>query len=144
MRELTIVPDKYLLSDAARRFTVGGAFAALTTMRPNGMPSTQMMWVDADDEHVLINTETHRLKFRDMQQDPRVAVMIFRPEDPHSYVEVRGVVDSVETGQNARDHIDLLSMRYHDVPYQATIVSERVIVRIRPVHKVIERGTIDR
>jgi hypothetical protein len=33
--------------------------AALTTLLADGTPQTHVMWVDADDEHVLIDTEVH-------------------------------------------------------------------------------------
>ena len=33
----------------------GKNFAALTTLMPDGQPQTQIMWVGADDDHVLIN-----------------------------------------------------------------------------------------
>ena len=35
-------------------------FAAFTTMLPSGHPMTHVMWVDCDDEHLLMNTEVHR------------------------------------------------------------------------------------
>ena len=31
---------------------------------PDGTPQTHPLWVDADDEHLLLNTEVHRQKFR--------------------------------------------------------------------------------
>jgi general stress protein 26 len=34
----------------------GQNFAALTTLLPSGHPQTQVMWVDADGRHLLINT----------------------------------------------------------------------------------------
>jgi hypothetical protein len=34
----------------------GQNFAALTSLLPNGHPQTQVMWVDADDQRLLINT----------------------------------------------------------------------------------------
>jgi hypothetical protein len=30
----------------------------------SGRPMTHVMWVDADEDHILINTEAHRAKFR--------------------------------------------------------------------------------
>ena len=33
-------------------------FAAFTTFLPNGQAMTHVMWVDADDEHILINTRS--------------------------------------------------------------------------------------
>jgi general stress protein 26 len=50
----------------------GQNFAALTTLLPNGHPQTQVMWVDADDQRLLINTEVHRQKFRNSTRQGRV------------------------------------------------------------------------
>ena len=46
-------------------------FGVLTTLFGDGHPETQIMWVDADDEHVSINTEVHRQGLKDVQRDPR-------------------------------------------------------------------------
>ena len=52
----------------------GRNFAALTTMLPDGHPQTQVMWIDADEDHLMVNTEVHRQKFRNVERDPRVTV----------------------------------------------------------------------
>ena len=114
----------------------GKNFAALTTLMPNGHPQTHVMWVDVDDdgEHLVINTEPHRQKFKNMARDPRVTVTVIDAANPYSYAEVRGeVVDTVE-GQEARDHIDTLSMKYGGRPYDASAIeTERIIVKIKPL-----------
>ena len=115
----------------------GQNFAALTTLLPNGHPQTQVMWVDANDQHLLINTEVHRQKFRNVERDPRVTVMIWDKEDPYSFVEVRGEVVGKAKGPEARDHIDELSHKYRGRPYQTRIRSERVVLRIAPLRQVI-------
>ena len=115
----------------------GRNFAALTTLLPGGHPQTQVMWVDADGDHVLINTEVHRQKFRNVERDPRVTLMIWEKEDPYSFVEVRGEVVEKVGGQEARKHIDELSQKYHGRPYQTRIRSERVVLRIAPFRQVV-------
>jgi len=112
-------------------------FAALTTLLPDGHPRTQVMWVDADDEHLLINTEVHRQKFKNVQRDPRVTLTIWDSEDPYRFVEVRGEVVGITRGPEAREHIDKLSHKYHGRPYGTKIRSERVILRISPFRQVI-------
>lgn len=114
-------------------------FAALTTLGPDGAPSTNIMWVDADDEHVLINTEIHRRKYRNMTGDPRVAIVLPDASNPYRYMEVRGHVVGTEGGQVARDHIDALSQRYMERDYAATVKSERVIVKVA-VDKLYKRN----
>ena len=122
-----------MLDEQTRRLAKGKNFASLTTLRKDGSPTAQVMWVDCDDEHILINTEVHRLKYRHMARDPRVAVLIIDRENPYTYAEVRGEVVEFIRGDAARAHIDELSQRYFGRPYiQEQIESERVICRIRP------------
>ena len=115
-------------------FAQAANFAVLTTLRSDGHPVTQPMWVDADDEFVLINTEKHRRKFRNVQADPRVTVTIIDRTNPYVYVEVRGRVVDVVEGPEARAHIDKLSQKYEGRPYPVDgITSERVILKIAPL-----------
>ncbi len=132
---------------AARRLTValdpkvaalanGANFATFTTLLPSGYPMTHVMWVDADDDHVLINTEVHRQKYRNVQRDPRVTVTVIDRENPYRFAEVRGDVVEVVTGDVARRHIDELSQKYRGRPYDPNaITSERVVLKIRPVRQ---------
>ena len=108
-------------------------FAAFTVLLRSGQPMTHVMWVDADDDHVLINTEVHRAKYEAVRRDPRVTVTIWKRDDPYRFAEVRGRVVETVTGQEAREHIDALSRKYRDRDYdEANIGSERVILRIAP------------
>ena len=124
-----------MIKETVRRLAQGPNFAALTTLGKDGQPSTQIMWVDADDEHMLINTEIHRAKFHNVRRDPRVAIAIWNTEDPYEYVEVRGIVESTVHGDEARAHIDKLSQKYRGEPYAPRIKSERVILKIRPTRQ---------
>jgi PPOX class probable F420-dependent enzyme len=112
-------------------------FAALTTLLPDGHPQTQVMWVDAENDYLLINTEAHRQKFKNVERDERVTLTIWDREDPYRFVEVRGKVVGNEKGPRAREHIDKLSHKYHGRPYGTGIRSERVILRIAPLRQVI-------
>lgn len=114
-------------------------FAALTTLLPNGHPQTQVMWVDADGTHLLINTEVHRQKFKNVERDPRVTLTIWDNDDPYSFVEVRGEVVEKVKGPEAREHIDELSHKYRGRPYGTKIQSERVILRIAPLRQIIRK-----
>jgi PPOX class probable F420-dependent enzyme len=131
------VPDKTNgreLQPRVLRLARGQNFAALTTLLPGGQPQTR---VDADDDHLLVNTEVHRQKFRNVERDPRVTLMIWDKEDPYRFVEVRGEVVEKVRGPEARKHIDELSQKYRGKPYQTPILSERVVLRIAPLRQVI-------
>jgi len=121
-----------MLDTAARDLAQAANFAALTTLLPSGQPSTHVMWVDADDEHVLINTEVHRQKYANVQHDPRVTVTVIETANPYHYAEIRGRVTSTIGGEEARSHIDRVSEKYTGGAYANPITSERVILVITP------------
>src|SRR4051812_22977606 len=111
--------------------TEGKNFAALTTLLEDGTPSTHIMWVHADDEHVLVNTEVHRAKYKNVQRDPRVTVTVIDAADPYTFVEARGRVVEEVRGPDARADIDRLAKKYTGADEYATpIQSERVILKI--------------
>jgi len=116
-----------------RELAQAANFAALTVNLPSGRSMTHVMWVDADDGHVLINTEVHRAKFAAVERDPRVTVMVWVIDDPYTYAEVRGRVVETVRGPVARAHIDALSQKYRSRDYDPSMIkSERVILRIAP------------
>src|SRR5665213_3231080 len=121
-----------MIDDTVKTLATGKNFAALTTLFADGRPQTQMMWVDADDDYVLINTEVHRAKFKNTQKDPRVTVTVFDANNPYHYAEVRGRVAEVVRGEAALAHINALSQKYMGGDYGAPIQSERVILKIVP------------
>jgi len=121
------------LDPAVRELAHAANFAALSVILRSGRPMTHIMWVDADDDHVLVNTEVHRAKFRAVRRDPRVTVTIWHRDNPYSYAEVRGRVVEVVPGPDARAHIDRLSQKYRGKDYDdSAITSERVILRVAP------------
>ncbi len=94
-----------------------------------------MLWVDADDEHLLVNTEVDRQKHRNVQREPRVTLTVIDAQNPYHYIEARGRVVGEVTGPQAREHIDTLSERYTGGPYDASkIGTERVIIKVVPEH----------
>jgi PPOX class probable F420-dependent enzyme len=115
----------------------GKNFAAFTTMLPSGMPMTHVMWVDASADHVLLNTEVHRRKYKNVVADPRVVVTVIDATNPYHYVEVRGHVVEEVRGPEARAHIDRLSEKYTGEPYRPEIRSERVILKVEPERQLV-------
>jgi PPOX class probable F420-dependent enzyme len=111
-------------------------FATLTTLFADGTPQTNVMWVDCDDDHILINTEVHRAKAKNIAADPRVTVMVWDLANPYSYAEVRGRVVEAVTGDVARAHIDALAQKYMGLDYPNPVESERVIFRIAPDRQI--------
>ena len=125
-----------MLHEKIRRLaTEGRNIAAVTTLMADGTPQTTPLWVDADGEHILLNTEVHRQKYKNVSRDPRVTVTIWDVENPYIYGEVRGDVVATVTGPQARSHIDELSQKYTGHDYANPIQSERVILKVAPRHQ---------
>jgi PPOX class probable F420-dependent enzyme len=119
-----------MIDDAVRALAEGKNFAAFTTMLPSGQPQTHVMWVGCDDEHILINTEVHRRKFKNVEANPRVTLAIWDATNPYSFAEVRGRVVDTVTGPEAIANINALANKYTGSDYAPVIQSERVILKI--------------
>jgi PPOX class probable F420-dependent enzyme len=125
-----------MLDETVRTLADGPNFAAFTTLLAGGQPQTHVMWVGVDGDHLIINTEVHRQKYRNVQRDPRVTLAIWEAGNPYSFAEVRGKVVDTVTGPEALDSINALSNKYTGGDYQGTIQSERVILRIEPDRQI--------
>jgi len=124
-----------MLDPTIRALATGKNFAMLALHLPNGQIANQVMWIDATEDQLLINTEIHRAKYKAVQQTPEVTVTIWDAENPYRYAEVRGTVSGQVRGDEARTHIDTLSQRYLGHEYRTQVQSERVILRIDPVRQ---------
>lgn len=125
-----------MLDDATKELAQGPTIAAVTTLLPDGTPMTHPLWVDADDEFLLLNTEIGRQKFRNIERDPRITVTMWDPQNTYRYVEIRGEVAETVGGDEARAHIDVLSRKYTGHDYANPIGTERVILKVRPLRRV--------
>jgi PPOX class probable F420-dependent enzyme len=122
----------------------GANYGSITTVLPSGRLQTQMIWVHTDGERLVVNTEVHRQKFKNIERDATVTLTIRNEEDPYHYAEVRGRVVEVVGGQRARDHIDELSQKYHGEDYDPdAIKSKRVMLWIVPERQTITNQSED-
>ena len=86
-----------------------------TTMQ-DGSPQITQTWVDTDGEHVVINIVQGMQKARNLERDPRLALVVSDPKTPNLYYQVRGrVIDTTANG--GVDSIEALSHKYTGGPY---------------------------
>ncbi|MDD7966996.1 TIGR03618 family F420-dependent PPOX class oxidoreductase [Actinomycetospora lemnae] len=132
------------LHPMTEELATGRNFASVSTMLPSGRIQTQILWVGVKDGSVVVNTETHRRRFANVEADPRITVLIRDEQDPYRYAEVRGRVERTTTGPEARQHLDELAQRYtgNDYPEDA-IKSERVILWVTPERQTIVDQNVD-
>src|SRR6476619_6462587 len=89
-------------------------FASISTLMSDGSPQVTPMWVDVQDDIILVNTAEGRLKHKNMSRDPRVAVSVTDRNNAYNMVTIRGKVIE-QTNQGADEHIDKLAKKYLDV-----------------------------
>ena len=110
-------------------------YPVLAVNSADGPPSQSVMWFDLDPEDpdtILMNTMVRRMKYRQLQADPRVSLLF---EDGLVWVAMRGTVELDPTFEPALQHIQDLARRYRADP-ERYAGQERVIIRMR-VEKVI-------
>lgn len=66
------------------------AFATVATLLPSGRAHLTVVWVTADGDDLLFSTTLERLQGKNIARDPRVTLLIGRPDEPYAYAEVRG------------------------------------------------------
>jgi PPOX class probable F420-dependent enzyme len=122
------------LSEEDVRLLRGPNFAHFVTLNPDGSPHVAPIWIDVDDDgNVMVNSAVGRKKDRNIRRDPRVAVSVHEQADPYVRTVINGTVVSIETGDEAEDHIDRLNQPYHDGErWEYRPGQVRVLYRIRP------------
>jgi len=115
--------------------TEGKNFAAVSTLMPDGSPQVSVVWVDADEEYIYINTAEGRVKPENLRRDSRVAISVFDSQNPYRQAMVRGKAEE-DTKIDAEKHIDTLAMKYlgRDKYPRSTTGEKRVVFRITPEH----------
>ena len=110
----------------------GRNFCHLVTRKANGSPRVVLIWVDADDGHLLLNgQEGDRFWLEDVRRDPQVICTVVNMDDPYEYVTIHGrAVEATHDGANA--HIDALARRYWGRDYGLAEGKQRVLVRVAP------------
>jgi PPOX class probable F420-dependent enzyme len=126
-----------MLEDKVKELAQGKNYALVTTLMPDGQPQTLPLWVDADDEHLLLNTEVGRQRYKNLQRNPKVTVLIVEDGNWYSWAEVRGHLDGEIKGDDARAHIDALSRKYTGADYANPIQTERVVLKIAPDRQLV-------
>jgi len=72
------------------------ALANVATIGPHGEPQVNPVWFGWDGEHVLFSQTTGRQKYHNVQREPRIALSIVDPANPHRYLEIRGKIARID------------------------------------------------
>jgi PPOX class probable F420-dependent enzyme len=121
------------LTDSAIGLLKGKNIAFVASLMKDGGPQITPVWIDYDGQYIMINTAEGRVKQKNFQRDPRVAISIIDPTNPYNTVSIRGTVTE-QVLEGADDHIDNMAKKYLGVdkyPFRSP-GEKRVILRIIP------------
>jgi len=125
------------LPDLAKELIDNQTFATLATVNADGSPQTSVIWVKREDDDVIFSTITGRRKTFNMRRNPNVSLLLFDPEDPYTYAEIRGTVQL--TPEGGPELIQELSHLYDEKPFHEKHPEvERLVCRLTPT-RVITR-----
>jgi PPOX class probable F420-dependent enzyme len=62
----------------------------LVTINPSGSPQVTIMWFRYENGALLFTTTTDRVKFRNMQKDPRAVLTVLDPSNMYKWVVIHG------------------------------------------------------
>ena len=109
------------------------SFAHVATVGADGSPQVTPVWIDQEGQYIRFNTARGRVKTRNLERTPKIALSVQDPENPYRYIQVRGrVVEVTEKGADA--HIDALAKKYlgqDRYPYRQP-GEVRVMVKVMP------------
>lgn len=111
-------------------------FGVLGAVRPDGTPQLTTVWVDAEDDYVLVNTAEGRFKERYIRAHPQVSLYVRDEDDPYKWIAVTGDAELVSEG--AEEHIDKLAKKYigQDTYPWRSEGERRIIIRIKPTRVI--------
>jgi PPOX class probable F420-dependent enzyme len=112
MRKETVLIMTTALSDKAVAFLEERHFAVLGTMNKDGSPQLTTMWYLLDkDGTIVMNTQVHLQKVKNILRDRRIAICI---QDGSRSVSINGTVELIEEPAVIHDDTNRLIERYKD------------------------------
>jgi PPOX class probable F420-dependent enzyme len=126
---------------ASHRDLLGGQFATLATVGPDGRPQLSEVWFLAENDTIAVSLNTARQKTRNLRANPAATLFLLDLAVPYRYLEIRGDAEirpdddySFADEVGAKYDSDL---RAHDQPGQSRV---KVIIRPVRVNAVDMRG----
>ena len=112
------------LSKELKKAIDSNAFCAISTHLNDDEIQTHLMWVDYEEDCIIINTEKERKKTENIRNNANISLVIFHPTAMYSSWEIRGFVAEILSDKSADTHIDKLSLRYTGKPYRRELGQE--------------------
>ena len=109
-------------------------FAVVSTFNTDGSILSTIVWINAEDGSVAVNSAKGRRWPTNLERDPRITALVYEAGNPYNYVEIRGRVTA--TTEGADQHINALTKKYinqDEYPFRQP-GEERIKFVIEPDH----------
>lgn len=100
-----------LIPESHQQFFEQPIIANLGTIMPDGRPQVNPVWVDYDGTYVRFSTLQGSQKDKNLKARKFATFLLVDPQNPYSYIEVRGQVAETVT-EGADEFINALSKKY--------------------------------
>src|SRR5204863_7921091 len=130
--------------EQARSFIVHGTRTAkVATVMEDGRPHVMPVWFVLDGELIVFTTGANTVKGRNLQRDPRIALVVEDDEPPFAFVHVRGRVTIHEDLDELLRFATAIGSRYMGESRaeefgQRNAVPGELLVRVTPERVIAE------
>ena len=135
-----VIPDSY--KDLLEKPIV----VVLSTISAENKPYAVAVWRRWDGETIRITSDPNNRKHKNVLANPNVSVLALDPQNPYRFLEIGGVVESIET-DGALDELNFHTLLYMGKPkYFGTLepaeneaTYKGIVFKIRPT-RVVKYG----
>jgi PPOX class probable F420-dependent enzyme len=110
-------------------------FGSLGTIRPDDTVQVNPMWFEYDGEHIRFTHTNKRGKFRNLQRNPSMSLLLINDEDPLSYLELRGRLVQVIEDPEGEFYVRL-GRRYGNAEQQPPPDKADRVILVMSIEKV--------
>ncbi len=110
-----------VIPDSHRDLLEKAVVVILSTVSVEGKPYAVAVWRRWDGEALRITSDPNNRKHRNILANPNVSVLALDPQNPYRFLEIGGVVESIEA-EGALDELNLQTQLYMGKPkYYGTV-----------------------
>jgi PPOX class probable F420-dependent enzyme len=130
------------LPDDVKALLDGPNFAHLATLRKNGAPQVDPVWVGREGDCVLVGTGEGTVKAKNSRRDPRVGLAIIGYRNPYDEAMIRGRIVERRPDPDLAV-MDEISRKYTGKEFPWRKREGRVVLVIEPEHVTVRKLPFD-
>jgi PPOX class probable F420-dependent enzyme len=137
------MPQQMTPSQVRSFVTHGTRTAKVATVMKDGQPHVTPVWFVLDGEQIVFTTGGNTAKGRNLQRDPRIALVVEDDEPPFAFVHIRGRVTIHEGHEELLRFATAIGSRYMGEARaeefgQRNAVPGELLVRVTPERVIAE------